>query len=132
MGMNGGSQSVVDARVLAWCLAGERLPRGRRCAATTSCRRPTRERGWSWPNRELGAPRRSSPRAAEHGGALPAGSGREYSPRRTEPWPRRRRRQGQTAMRPGPFRIRHQHHSPPPWTPENGTARRPGPDATAP
>ncbi|MFB6808498.1 flavin-dependent oxidoreductase [Streptomyces sp. NPDC056387] len=70
MGMNGGSQSVVDARVLAWCLSREPDP-----AAALSryddIRRPA-------VNAIVIANRNSGPeevitRAEEHAGALPAG-----------------------------------------------------------
>ncbi|GAA2725451.1 MULTISPECIES: FAD-dependent monooxygenase [Streptomyces] len=70
MGMNGGSQSVVDARVLAWCLARERDP----VAALRhydELRRPT-VNAIVLGNRDLG-PEEIIARAAEHGGPLPAG-----------------------------------------------------------
>lgn len=70
MGMNGGSQSVIDARVLAWCLAGEPDP----VAALRryeELRRPA-VNAVVLSNRELG-PEEIIARAAEHGGALPAG-----------------------------------------------------------
>ncbi|MFF2658469.1 FAD-dependent monooxygenase [Kitasatospora sp. NPDC058032] len=68
MGMNGGSQSVVDARVLAWCLAREHDP----VAALRQydeLRRPT-VNAIVLGNRELG-PEEIIARAAEHGGPLP-------------------------------------------------------------
>ncbi|UFQ99955.1 FAD-dependent monooxygenase [Streptomyces sp. Go40/10] len=70
MGMNGGSQSVVDARVLAWCLAREHDP----VAALRrydELRRPT-VNAIVLSNRNLG-PEQIIARAAEHGGPLPAG-----------------------------------------------------------
>ncbi|EDY52435.1 salicylate hydroxylase [Streptomyces clavuligerus] len=76
MGMNGGSQSVVDARVLAWCLAGESDP----VAALRrydELRRPT-VNAVVLANRELG-PEAIIARAAEHGGALPAGQAEKIS-----------------------------------------------------
>ncbi|MFF2955062.1 FAD-dependent monooxygenase [Kitasatospora sp. NPDC057965] len=69
MGMNGGSQSVVDARVLAWCLAREHDP----VAALRhydELRRPT-VNAVVLGNRELG-PEEIIALAAEHGGPLPA------------------------------------------------------------
>lgn len=70
MGMNGGSQSVVDARVLAWCLA-----RGNDPAAALRrydrLRRPA-VNAVVLANRALG-PEEIIARAADHGGALPAG-----------------------------------------------------------
>ncbi|MET9555290.1 flavin-dependent oxidoreductase [Streptomyces sp. NPDC006645] len=69
MGMNGGSQSVIDTRVLAWCLAGEPDP----VAALRryeELRRPA-VNAIVLSNRELG-PEEIIARAAERGGALPA------------------------------------------------------------
>lgn len=69
MGMNGGSQSVIDTRVLAWCLARESDP----VAALRryeQMRRPV-VNAVVLRNRELG-PEEIIARAAEHGGALPA------------------------------------------------------------
>ncbi|MFF4457343.1 flavin-dependent oxidoreductase [Streptomyces goshikiensis] len=70
MGMNGGSQSVVDTRVLAWCLARESDP-------VEALRRYDRMRRPAvnaivLANRNLG-PEEIIARAEEHGGALPAG-----------------------------------------------------------
>ncbi|MFG2220038.1 MULTISPECIES: FAD-dependent monooxygenase [unclassified Streptomyces] len=70
MGMNGGSQSVVDARVLAWCLDRENDP-------AAALRRYDRMRRPAvnavvLANRALG-PEEIIARAADHGGALPAG-----------------------------------------------------------
>ncbi|MFI1015252.1 FAD-dependent monooxygenase [Streptomyces sp. NPDC020965] len=70
MGMNGGSQSVVDTRVLAWCLSGESDP----VAALRRydrMRRPT-VNAIVLANRNLG-PEDIIARAALHGGTLPAG-----------------------------------------------------------
>ncbi|SOB85284.1 FAD-dependent monooxygenase [Streptomyces sp. 1331.2] len=69
MGMNGGSQSVIDARVLAWCLAREADP----VAALRQyddLRRPVLN-ALVLANRALG-PEEIIARAAEHGGPLPA------------------------------------------------------------
>ncbi|MFE9423108.1 FAD-dependent monooxygenase [Kitasatospora sp. NPDC006697] len=69
MGMNGGSQSVVDARVLAWCLAREADP----VAALRTydeLRRPVLNE-LVLANRALG-PEEIIARAAEHEGAFPA------------------------------------------------------------
>lgn len=68
MGMNGGSQSIVDARVLAWCLARERDP-------VTALRRYDTMRRAAvnaivLANRELG-PEAVIARAEERGAALP-------------------------------------------------------------
>ncbi|MFJ5197734.1 FAD-dependent monooxygenase [Streptomyces sp. NPDC088394] len=70
MGMNGGSQSVIDARVLAWCLDRENDP-------AAALRRYDRMRRPAvnavvLANRALG-PEEIIARAADHGGALPAG-----------------------------------------------------------
>ncbi|MFB7673329.1 FAD-dependent monooxygenase [Kitasatospora purpeofusca] len=68
MGMNGGSQSVVDSRVLAWCLARDDDP----VAALDRydrMRRPT-VNAIVLANRELG-PEETIARAEEHGGPLP-------------------------------------------------------------
>ncbi|WP_329625254.1 FAD-dependent monooxygenase [Streptomyces sp. NBC_01255] len=70
MGMNGGSQSVVDTRVLAWCLARENDP-------VTALRRYDRVRRPAvnavvLANRNLG-PEEIIARTEAHGGALPAG-----------------------------------------------------------
>ncbi len=70
MGMNGGSQSVVDSRVLAWCLARDedavsaldRYDRMRRPAVNAIV----------LANRELG-PEETIARAEEHPGPLPTG-----------------------------------------------------------
>ncbi|MEU3404954.1 FAD-dependent monooxygenase [Streptomyces sp. NPDC006670] len=69
MGMNGGSQSIVDTRVLAWCLAREDDP----VAALSRyerMRRPT-VNAIVLANRNLG-PEEIIARAEEHGGTLPA------------------------------------------------------------
>ncbi|MEU3564738.1 MULTISPECIES: FAD-dependent monooxygenase [unclassified Kitasatospora] len=68
MGMNGGSQSVVDSRVLAWCLT-------RDDDAVTALRRYDRMRrpvvnAIVLANRDLG-PEETIARAEEHGGPLP-------------------------------------------------------------
>ncbi|MFD8815701.1 FAD-dependent monooxygenase, partial [Streptomyces sp. NPDC059627] len=76
MGMNGGSQSVVDGRVLAWCLAGDDDP----VAALRrydELRRPV-VNAIVLANRELG-PEAVIARAAEHGGPLPAGEAEEIA-----------------------------------------------------
>ncbi|MCX4966343.1 FAD-dependent monooxygenase [Streptomyces sp. NBC_00654] len=70
MGMNGGSQSVVDTRVLAWCLARENDP-------AAALRRYDRMRrpvvnAVVLANRALG-PEEIIARAADDGGILPAG-----------------------------------------------------------
>ncbi|MFD8796077.1 FAD-dependent monooxygenase, partial [Streptomyces vinaceus] len=70
MGMNGGSQSVVDTRVLAWCLARDDDP-------VTALRRYDRMRrpvvnAIVLANRDLG-PEEIIARAEEHGAALPTG-----------------------------------------------------------
>ncbi|MFD5412004.1 FAD-dependent monooxygenase [Streptomyces nojiriensis] len=70
MGMNGGSQSIVDTRVLAWCLAREDDP-------VAALRRYDRMRRPAvnaivLANRNLG-PEEIIARAEEHGGVLPAG-----------------------------------------------------------
>ncbi|QDY80164.1 FAD-dependent monooxygenase [Streptomyces qinzhouensis] len=70
MGMNGGSQSVVDARVLAWCLARETDP----VAALSrydALRRPA-VNALVLANRELG-PEKIIALASDHGGPLPVG-----------------------------------------------------------
>lgn len=69
MGMNGGSQSIIDTRVLAWCLAREDDP----VAALSRyerMRRPT-VNAIVLANRNLG-PEEIIARAEEHGGALAA------------------------------------------------------------
>ncbi|MFF4426356.1 FAD-dependent monooxygenase [Streptomyces sp. NPDC001549] len=68
MGMNGGSQSIVDTRVLAWCLARDDDP-------VAALRRYDRMRRPAvnaivLANRNLG-PEEIIARAEEHGGALP-------------------------------------------------------------
>ncbi|WP_439678347.1 FAD-dependent monooxygenase [Embleya sp. MST-111070] len=70
MGMNGGSQSIVDARVLAWCLARDHDP----AAALDRYDRMRRPavNPIVLANRNLG-PEEIIARAAEHGGPLPAG-----------------------------------------------------------
>ncbi|MFI1865229.1 FAD-dependent monooxygenase [Streptomyces jumonjinensis] len=81
MGMNGGSQSVVDTRVLAWCLARENDP----VAALRRydrMRRPT-VNAVVLANRDLG-PEEIIARAADHGGALPAGQAEEIATRYRE------------------------------------------------
>ncbi|MFD4860637.1 flavin-dependent oxidoreductase [Streptomyces atratus] len=70
MGMNGGSQSIVDARVLAWCLTREHDP-ATALLRYDSIRRPT-------VNAVVLANRNSGPeeviaRAEDHGGVLPSG-----------------------------------------------------------
>lgn len=69
MGMNGGSQSIVDARVLAWCLAHEPDPAA--LHRYDRLRRPA-VNSVVLANRNLG-PEEIIARAAEHGGTLPAG-----------------------------------------------------------
>ncbi|MEV4743581.1 flavin-dependent oxidoreductase [Streptomyces sp. NPDC049555] len=69
MGMNGGSQSVVDARVLAWCLAREHDP-VTALRRYEELRRPTTN-AVVLGNRALG-PEEIIARAARHGGPLPA------------------------------------------------------------
>ncbi|MFK0263625.1 hypothetical protein ACIQU1_20130 [Streptomyces angustmyceticus] len=68
MGMNGGSQSVVDTRVLAWCLAREHDP-VTALRRYGTMRRPT-VNAIVLANRELG-PEKIIARAAERSGALP-------------------------------------------------------------
>ena len=68
MGMNGGSQSVVDTRVLAWCLAREHDP-VTALRRYGTMRRPT-VNAIVLANRELG-PEEIIARAAERSGALP-------------------------------------------------------------
>ncbi|WP_346768426.1 FAD-dependent monooxygenase [Streptomyces sp. R301] len=68
MGMNGGSQSVVDARVLAWCLAREADPETA-LRYYDELRRPVLN-ALVLANRALG-PEEIIARAAEHGGPLP-------------------------------------------------------------
>ncbi|MFJ3841713.1 FAD-dependent monooxygenase [Streptomyces sp. NPDC090054] len=70
MGMNGGSQSIVDTRVLAWCLAREDDP----VAALGRYERMRRPavNAIVLANRNLG-PEEIIARAEEHGGAPPAG-----------------------------------------------------------
>ncbi|MYW01773.1 flavin-dependent oxidoreductase [Streptomyces sp. SID3343] len=70
MGMNGGSQSVVDARVLAWCLARDHDP-VTALDRYDHLRRPA-VNAIVLANRDLG-PEAIIARAAEHGGPLPAG-----------------------------------------------------------
>ncbi|GAA1920162.1 FAD-dependent monooxygenase [Streptantibioticus ferralitis] len=78
MGMNGGSQSIIDTRVLAWYLARERDP-----VAALRCydqaRRPT-VNAVVLGNRASG-PEEIIARAAEHGGALPVGQAEEIANR---------------------------------------------------
>lgn len=69
MGMNGGSQSIVDGRVLAWCLARESDPDAA-LRRYDEMRRPL-VNAIVLGNRELG-PEAIIARAAEHGGPLPA------------------------------------------------------------
>ncbi|MGW8672436.1 FAD-dependent monooxygenase [Streptomyces niveus] len=69
MGMNGGSQSVIDTRVLAWCLAGDPDPLAA-LRRYEQLRRPT-VNAVVLRNRELG-PEEIIARAEDHGGALPA------------------------------------------------------------
>ncbi|MFI9330216.1 FAD-dependent monooxygenase [Kitasatospora sp. NPDC052868] len=78
MGMNGGSQSVVDSRVLAWCLA-------RDDDAVAALRRYDRMRRPTvnaivLANRDLG-PEETIARAEEGGGALPVGEAEEIAAR---------------------------------------------------
>ncbi|WP_324197170.1 FAD-dependent monooxygenase [Streptomyces sp. NRRL B-1677] len=70
MGMNGGSQSIVDTRVLAWCLARENDP----VAALRQYDRMRRPavNAIVLANRNLG-PEAIIARAEAHGGPLPAG-----------------------------------------------------------
>lgn len=78
MGMNGGSQSIVDTRVLAWCLARENDP----VAALRRydrMRRPT-VNAVVLANRALG-PEEIIARAAGHGGPLPRGQAEEIATR---------------------------------------------------
>jgi 2-polyprenyl-6-methoxyphenol hydroxylase-like FAD-dependent oxidoreductase len=78
MGMNGGSQSIIDTRVLAWCLVRERDP----VAALRrydQMRRPT-VNAVVLGNRDLG-PEEIIARAAEHGGALPVGQAEKIANR---------------------------------------------------
>ncbi|MFF8784474.1 FAD-dependent monooxygenase [Streptomyces sp. NPDC015125] len=76
MGMNGGSQSVVDARVLAWCLAREHDP-VTALRRYDTMRRPT-VNAIVLANRELG-PEKIIARAAERGGALPVDEATEMA-----------------------------------------------------
>ncbi|MER6912737.1 FAD-dependent monooxygenase [Streptomyces sp. NPDC000594] len=81
MGMNGGSQSMVDARVLAWCLAREKDP-------VAALRRYDRIRrpivnAVVLANRELG-PEEIIARAEDHGGPLPARRAEELATRYRE------------------------------------------------
>ncbi|EST30821.1 FAD-dependent monooxygenase [Streptomyces niveus] len=76
MGMNGGSQSVIDTRVLAWCLAGDPDPSAA-LRRYEQLRRPT-VNAVVLRNRELG-PEEIIARAADHGGALPAGEARRMA-----------------------------------------------------
>ncbi|MEW1551267.1 FAD-dependent monooxygenase [Streptomyces tsukubensis] len=69
MGMNGGSQSIVDTRVLAWCLARETDP-VTALSRYDHIRRPI-VNAVVLANRELG-PEEIIARAEEHGGPLPA------------------------------------------------------------
>ncbi|MCM2391595.1 FAD-dependent monooxygenase [Streptomyces albipurpureus] len=81
MGMNGGSQSVVDSRVLAWCLALERDP----VAALRrydGLRRPV-VNAVVLANRGLG-PEEVIARAAELGGPLPTGGAERITHRYKE------------------------------------------------
>ncbi|WP_280682477.1 FAD-dependent monooxygenase [Kitasatospora sp. MAA19] len=78
MGMNGGSQSIVDSRVLAWCLARDddaeaalrRYDRMRRPAVNAIV----------LANRDLG-PEETIARAEEHDGELPLGQAEEIATR---------------------------------------------------
>ncbi|MFI2259793.1 FAD-dependent monooxygenase [Streptomyces tubercidicus] len=76
MGMNGGSQSVVDARVLAWYLAREHDP-VTALRRYDTMRRPT-VNAIVLANRELG-PEKIIARAAERGGALPVDEATEMA-----------------------------------------------------
>ncbi|WP_405798078.1 flavin-dependent oxidoreductase [Streptomyces sp. NBC_01506] len=78
MGMNGGSQSIVDARVLAWCLAqaGDPVAGLRRY---DELRRPA-VNAIVLANRDSG-PEEIIARAAAHGGPLPAGRAEEIANR---------------------------------------------------
>jgi 2-polyprenyl-6-methoxyphenol hydroxylase-like FAD-dependent oxidoreductase len=69
MGMNGGSQSIVDARVLAWCLARDHDP-ATALRRYESIRRPIVD-AVVRANRNAG-PEAVIARAEERGGALPA------------------------------------------------------------
>ncbi|WP_406368035.1 FAD-dependent monooxygenase [Streptomyces sp. NBC_01546] len=78
MGMNGGSQSIVDTRVLAWCLAREDDP-------VAALRRYDRMRrpavnALVLANRNLG-PEEIIARAEEHGGPLPTGQAGQITTR---------------------------------------------------
>ncbi|MFI9276290.1 FAD-dependent monooxygenase, partial [Kitasatospora sp. NPDC052896] len=78
MGMNGGSQSIVDARVLAWCLAQERDP-VTALRRYDQVRRPT-VNAIVLANRDSG-PEEIIARAAERDGALPVGQAEEIANR---------------------------------------------------
>ncbi|MBB4889151.1 2-polyprenyl-6-methoxyphenol hydroxylase-like FAD-dependent oxidoreductase [Streptomyces netropsis] len=78
MGMNGGSQSIVDTRVLAWCLARESGPAAA-LRRYDRMRRPT-VNAVVLANRELG-PEEIIARAVDHGGPLPAGRAEEIATR---------------------------------------------------
>ncbi|MGW7576033.1 FAD-dependent monooxygenase [Streptomyces sp. NPDC054765] len=76
MGMNGGSQSVVDARVLAWCLAREHDP-VTALRRYDTMRRPT-VNAIVLANRELG-PEKIIARAEERTGVLPLAEATEMA-----------------------------------------------------
>ncbi|WP_406186419.1 FAD-dependent monooxygenase [Streptomyces sp. NBC_01006] len=76
MGMNGGSQSIVDTRVLAWCLARENDPVAA-LGRYDRIRRPAVD-AIVLANRNLG-PEEIIARAEEHGGALPAGQAEQIA-----------------------------------------------------
>lgn len=78
MGMNGGSQSVVDARVLAWCLARERDP-VTALRRYDALRRPA-VNAIVLANRELG-PEGIIARAEERAGVLPLDEATEMANR---------------------------------------------------
>ncbi|MEV6075845.1 FAD-dependent monooxygenase [Streptomyces sp. NPDC052069] len=81
MGMNGGSQSVVDTRVLAWCLARDNDPAAA-LGRYDLMRRPV-VNPVVLANRALG-PEEIIARAADHGGALPAGQAENIAERYRE------------------------------------------------
>ncbi|MFD5511477.1 FAD-dependent monooxygenase [Streptomyces sp. NPDC127051] len=76
MGMNGGSQSIMDTRVLAWCLARENDPVAA-LGRYDRIRRPAVD-AIVLANRNLG-PEEIIARAEEHGGALPAGQAEQIA-----------------------------------------------------
>ncbi|WP_327673295.1 FAD-dependent monooxygenase [Kitasatospora sp. NBC_00458] len=78
MGMNGGSQSVVDSRVLAWCLARDDDAEAA-LRRYDGMRRPA-VNAIVLANRDLG-PEETIARAEEHGAALPAGEAERISTR---------------------------------------------------